>query len=765
MAKKIVPKKTATSSGGRTAAYQLPELHGNGWLFLKSFRFQAIMIVLVGVLFYGSTYKNQYALDDDIIMKQNMYVQKGFSGIGEIMTNDAYKSYYQSMGVEQQLSGGRYRPLSIVTFAIEQQIFGECYGERYTEVRDSLFDMQKKGINDAITNRLVLEKNDLDKKIKLTNEDIAGERHVFQVIWFILALLVLLWLFREHIFRANTDIAFLTVLLFAIHPIHTEVVANVKSRDEIFSILFIGLTFIFFFRYDLRKKGKDLGWGMLCFFLAFLSKEYALAMVVLIPAGLIIFHKRKFSSLFYLLLPIAGVILAYCIFRFGSIGLASAPVNKSAQDPLNDPYLYATPQQRILSKINRLDDYLWLLIYPWPLVSDYSYQHFPYSDVTDGMVWLSLAVNIGLVVLLVRLWMNKHPLAFALLIYLGFFAPVSNILFDIGATMGERLIFHSSLGYCMALAWLMVKGVEKVQASKPAFLTGAVVLLCIPAFMATQKRNADWQNDFTLFTQDVKTHPNSALTNGNAGARYMDKGLFYLGRDTVIGNDTILKYGRDTVKVHMYADSALGYLIKATKLHKKYVNGFLNLGLCYYYTERYDKAAEAWGNAHKYFRSNSILLSYEQMFLGQANNRAAKQDYVGAAEFFGYAVTAVPTDAKAWADYAGASFMAQDFTTAKNAFNQASIRDTNMRAALQNGYNAAAHNELILNEWKQDSSNVQRTINLANSYMGTQQFLPTSKRLLQKALVLEPGNPRAVKLLDSLSGLEEKQKQQALKPR
>lgn len=779
MAKKVVIKKTAGPASGKPAVYSLPPLHGNGWLFLKDFRFQALVIVLVGVLFYASTRKNQYALDDDIIMKQNMYVQKGIPGIWDIMTNDAYKSYYESMGVDQQLSGGRYRPLSIVTFAIEQQIFGETYGERYTEVRDSLFDLQKKGINDAqtqaITNRLILEKNDLDKKIKDTNMDIAPERHIFQVIWYILALLVLLWLFREHIFRTNTDIAFLTVLLFAIHPIHTEVVANVKSRDEIFSILFIGLTFIFFFRYDLKKRTKDVVWGMVCFFLAFLSKEYAVSLILLIPAALMIFHKRKISELFYLIFPIIGVLFMYALFRFGSLGKASGPGDPTKQDPLNDPYLYATPQQTILSKINRLDDYIYLLIYPWPLVSDYSYQHFAYSDVTDPMVWLSLLVNIGLVVLLVRLWIKRHPLAFALLLYFGFFALVSNILFDIGATMGERLIFHSSLGYCMALAWLLVKGVEKIKTGQPqtedehakksyvqpVILTLVFVLLSIPAFMITQKRNADWRNDFYLFSADVKTHPNSALTNGNAGARYMDIGLFYLGRDTIIGNDTIQKYGRDTVKVHRYADTALGYLLKATQLHKKYVNGYLNLGLDYYYTEQYDKAAEAWGNAYRYFPSNSILLSYQQMFIAQGNNRAAKGDFKGAAAFFGYAVTAVPNDAKSWADYGGASYMAQDFATAKKAFAEAIRLKPDMQASLQNGFNAASNSEIIVNEWKQDSSNVQRNINLAVAYMGTQQFQPTSRRLLNKVLVFDPGNPRAVKLLDSLSGLEAKQKLQS----
>jgi tetratricopeptide (TPR) repeat protein len=757
MAKKIVPKKPVPVAGGRTAAFVLPELHGNGWLFLKNFWFQAIAITLVGFVFYFSTRTNNYALDDDIIMKQNMYVQKGFSGIPEILGNDAYKSYYESMGVEQQLEGGRYRPLSVVTFAMEQQIFGECYGERYTEVRDSLFDMQKKGINDANTGRLINEKNDLDKKIKATNDDIAGLRHIFQVCWFVISLLVLLWFLREHIFRTNTDIAFLAVLLFAIHPIHTEVVANVKSRDEIFSLLFIGLTFIFFFRYDLKRKTKDLVWGLVSLFLALLSKEYAALMVILIPAGLMIFHKRKLRDLTYLVAPLGVMMFLYIVIHFAAVG-GKGPAGKP--DPFNDPYLYATPQQTFLSKINRLDDYIWLLFYPWPLSSEYYYPHFPYSDVTDIFVWISFFVHIGLVILLVKLWQKRHPLAFALLIYFVFFGLVSNILFDTGATIAERLIYHSSLGFCMIIAWLMVKGVEKLKTTQPYILTGVLILLSIPAFNVTQKRNADWNSDYTLFTEDVKTHPNSGLANGNAGARYMDSALYYLGRDTTIGLEKV-KLGRDTVKVYYYANIAEKYLAKAVKLHKDYAVGYLNLGLCYYYTNRYEEAAKAWGQTYRIFPSHPILRTYEQMLLGQAQNRAAVQDYAGAAKFYGYAVTALPSDVQAWADYGGASFMARDFATAKIAFNTAMQKDKKMEAQLKNGYLAADHNEAVLNQWKQDSTNVQANLNLAVSYMGTQQFQPSSRRLLNKVLVLEPGNPRAVKLLDSLGGLEQQQELKA----
>ncbi|HEU4718832.1 MAG TPA: hypothetical protein VFU15_13405, partial [Bacteroidia bacterium] len=225
MAKRAAPKKV--SARRKAVVFSVPEIRGRGWFFTNDFRIQGLVIVIAGLLFYWNSWNNQYALDDDIIMNENMYVQKGFSGIPEILSNDAYKSYYQSMGVEQQLNGGRYRPLSIVSFAIEQQIFGDCYGDRYSDVRDSLLDLQKKGITDApYMNRLINERNALDTKIKDSNLKIAPVRHIFQILWFVLSMVVLLYFLREFIFRTNTDVAFLAVLLFTIHPIHTEVVAN-----------------------------------------------------------------------------------------------------------------------------------------------------------------------------------------------------------------------------------------------------------------------------------------------------------------------------------------------------------------------------------------------------------------------------------------------------------------------------------------------------------------------------------------------------------
>jgi hypothetical protein len=77
-----------------------------------------------------------------------------------------------------------------------------------------------------------------------------------------------------------------------------------------------------------------------------------------------------------------------------------------------------------------------------------------------------------------------------------------------------------------------------------------------------------------------------------------------------------------------------------------------------------------------------------------------------------------------------------------------------MTKQLQQGYDVAKHHDAVLTAWKADSLSYENNINLAASYMGTQQFYPEAKRLLNKTLILYPKNPRAEHLLDSLGGLE-----------
>src|SRR3954470_18409373 len=96
-----------------------------------------IIIGIVGFVFYITSVNNEYALDDGIIIHQNDHVIKGIRGIKGILTKDAYESFYRRMCATDQLAGGRYRPLSVVSFAIEQEFMGAYRTGLYMKVEDS----------------------------------------------------------------------------------------------------------------------------------------------------------------------------------------------------------------------------------------------------------------------------------------------------------------------------------------------------------------------------------------------------------------------------------------------------------------------------------------------------------------------------------------------------------------------------------------------------------------------------------------------------
>ena len=88
----------------------------------KIIKTYAWFIFLLSFLLYVLSVANGYTLDDFIVIVKNKFTQKGFGGIGGILSKDTFAGMTQDniMG----LSGGRYRPLSVVTFAIEHQLFG-----------------------------------------------------------------------------------------------------------------------------------------------------------------------------------------------------------------------------------------------------------------------------------------------------------------------------------------------------------------------------------------------------------------------------------------------------------------------------------------------------------------------------------------------------------------------------------------------------------------------------------------------------------------
>jgi protein O-mannosyl-transferase len=584
---------------------------------LTDFKIQALILIIVGFAFYANSFSNNYALDDGIVVIGNDYVQAGFKGISKILKTDAYESFYRHMGAKQQLAGGRYRPLSVVTFAIEQGLFGS------------------------------------NAKVK-PPDDVAFVRHFMNVVYYIFSIVLLLYFLTTFVFKNNQLVAFITCFLFLIHPMHTEVVANVKSRDEILSFLFIILTFIAAFRYRETKQPKQLFFGLLFYFLALLSKEYAVTLLVLIPMLLYIVKGDSFRTAFLATLPFLIIALLYIVIRISIVGKGATTENP---DVLNNPYLYASYSERWATKIEVLMHYLKLLFYPHPLSSDYSYSTIPYTNFGNSMVWISVLVHLSMIVATIVLFIKRNIIAFALAFYLLHLLLISNFVFNVGATMGERMVYHSSFGFAIALAvligWLLNK--LKEEQTKKVVGIGFAALLTIGCGITVVARNKDWKDDTTLFIADAATVPNSALANGNAGKAFID--LSERPENKAQEKELILK--------------SIPYLKRSTEIHKKYVNGYLNVGVAYFKLKDYEKAKESWDKVKLIYPNNPFLKTNMELLAATYYNNAmlmGEKNPQQAIVLLEKAVETAPNNVEYWYNLGGACFTIKEYKKARIAW-------------------------------------------------------------------------------------------------
>ena len=598
----------------------------------KDFKIQALLLVVLGFILYSNSFKNEYALDDGIVIQKNDYVQQGLRGIPKILSMDSYDSYYRQMGSKQQLSGGRYRPLSVVTFAIEQQLFGSSAKQK-------------------------------------PETDAATVRHVLNVLFYILSLVILLYFLRTFIFKEDPLIAFIACLIFLIHPIHTEVVANAKSRDEILSFLFIILTFIAVFRYRENREKKQLLYGLLFYFLALLSKEYAITLLIFIPMLLYIVKGDSLKETVIGGLPYLFIALIYLLIRFSIVGKGGAVANP---DLLNEPFKFATTPEKWATKIEILNHYLSLLFYPNMLSCDYSYNTILYTNFGNGLVWLSIVTHVSLITATIVLFFKRNVLSFALAFYLLHLFLVSNLLMDLGATMGERLIYHSSLGFAIAIAilinWLLAKINHSVAQKVVGITTGILVVFWCTWVVIP--RNAQWKNDSTLFIADAQTVPNSTLANGNAGKAYLD----------------LSEKPENKLQEKELIEKAIYHLNKSISIHKEYVNGYLNLGVAYFKLKEYDKTEANWSIAKKIYPNNPFLKNDYKIlgtvYYNQAMAFGAKAP-TEALKMLEKAVELDPANSDYWYNLGGVSYTVHDFEKARIAWTRTLLLDPNNQKAKQ----------------------------------------------------------------------------------
>ena len=125
MSKRNKPATSPSKSRVATSANAvIPEIQGpfQKDSFLRKYGLASVILVMLSFSLYYACLPFGYVLDDQMVITDNTYTKKGFGGIYEILTTESFEGYF---GEKKELvQGNRYRPLSIVSFAIEYGITG-----------------------------------------------------------------------------------------------------------------------------------------------------------------------------------------------------------------------------------------------------------------------------------------------------------------------------------------------------------------------------------------------------------------------------------------------------------------------------------------------------------------------------------------------------------------------------------------------------------------------------------------------------------------
>jgi protein O-mannosyl-transferase len=442
-------------------------------VFFKKNKWALWVIVALSIGIYAQSIGFDYVLDDTMVIVKNKFTQRGISGISDIFKYESFRGFYGEQ--KNLLEGDRYRPLSIATFAVEKSLFGG---------------------NKAMAH---------------------GINILLYALTGILLFKVLLFMFpydEKHTWYMS--IPFMATVLYMVHPLHSEVVANVKGRDDIIAFMGEMGVLYFSFRYLNNNKLLYLILSFTAFLIGILSKESAITFLAIVPLTAHFFTQASLSQKFKISIPIIVGTLVYLIMRFNAIGYLTD--NKVVTDLMNNPFYNMSWGEKTATIFYTFFEYLKLLVFPHPLTHDYYPYQIPIAHWSEWRPIVALLLHIGLLAVILRGWQTKSIWAYAAAFYVITFSIVSNIFVSVGTFMNERFMYHASLGFCLAVAYFLhnhfnINILYSKSKKYNIWVLVLFVLITMVYSIITILRVPDWRSNQTLNEAAIIASPNSARAN------------------------------------------------------------------------------------------------------------------------------------------------------------------------------------------------------------------------------------------------------------
>ncbi|XP_034719064.1 protein O-mannosyl-transferase TMTC1 [Etheostoma cragini] len=339
-------------------------------------------------------------------------------------------------------------------------------------------------------------------------------------------------------------LAFVTALLFAVHPVHTEAVSGIVGRADVLACLLFLLTFLFYIRSVGVCVSEDslpstvsavcLLVSLLLGTCAMLVKETGITVfgVCILYDALVLCRKplihhlssSRFRDLQHICSPFikrACLVSAYVVVimsvRLWLMG-GSMPLFSEQDNPASfSPHLLT----RILTYSYLLSFNAWLLLAPIVLCYDWQVGSIPLVESLGDPRHLATAL-LAVVMLLLCLHcvfslqsQRSREVLVGMLFLVFPFIPASNLFFRVGFVVAERVLYMPSMGYCILVAHGLGRLYSVVGRWGTTVLSVSMLLLLLLFSWKTVQQNRVWLSREALFRSGIQTLPHNAKVHYN----------------------------------------------------------------------------------------------------------------------------------------------------------------------------------------------------------------------------------------------------------
>uniref|UniRef100_A0A3Q3SLX5 dolichyl-phosphate-mannose--protein mannosyltransferase n=1 Tax=Mastacembelus armatus TaxID=205130 RepID=A0A3Q3SLX5_9TELE len=521
-----------------------------------------VTVALVALLCFINSYDGEFVFDDSEAIVNNKDL-KPTTPLNNIWSNDFWGSNLSSNSSHKS-----YRPLTVLTFRLNYLLAGGLHPVGFHVLNIILH---------AVISALMID---------------------------VFAILIggLAYDEKGRILNHAPKTSLLAALFFAAHPVHTESVAGIVGRADLLCALFFQLSFLTYCKaFNRGTDGNDrfsVHWVMVSLLLcaaAMLCKEQGITVLVseLLRRGLL----TRLT-----LMGLGGLSMLYARWRIMGTG-------PPAFTEVDNPASFA---ENIFLRIVNYNYYYclnaWLLLCPWWLCFDWSMGCVPLiKSATDWrMVWLLLiwCVLIGLIsqALCSQDSQRRRTLTLGLVLLVVPFLPASNIFFRVGFVIAERVLYLSSAGYCLLLAYSLGHCCCRWK------LLCVLVLALLCVYVARcALRSYQWRSERSLFTSALSVCPLNAKVHYNVGKNLADRG----------NSTAAIQYYREAVRLHptyVHAMNNLGNILKernelveaeqllskAVAIQPDFAAAWMNLGIVQNSLQKFEEAEQSYWNAIRF---------------------------------------------------------------------------------------------------------------------------------------------------------------------